>query len=203
MISVGLAEQVTVDDTRNDAAVSDGEDRQLIARIASERSRDAFEELYRRYRQRVGAFVGRIVRNADVCDEVYNDVMLSVWRKCGDFNGRSRVSTWIFAIAYRQCLKALKRIPNTVELQDYDVPEPGMAGALINQQLIERAKDHLSSEHRLVIELFYFNGSTLKEIAEITGDPENPVKTRMFYARKKLKSLVDTLGGGTEEASDD
>ena len=182
----------------------DTDDRALLARIAGARDAAAFERLYHSYRRRLGPFTYRIVRDAAANEEVFNDVMLTVWRKAGTYSGTSKVSTWIFAIAYRQCLKALRNRPDTVGLDGLDEPGRDESPARERRDLVAVALAQLSPEHRLVIELSYFQGNTYQEIAAIAACPESTVKTRVFYARRKLKEIMGTLGetgvaGGQQE----
>ena len=177
-----------------DVVPEDGDDRSLIRRIADGRDVDAFERLYHAYRQRLGPFTFRIVRDAAANEEVFNDVMLTVWRKSHTYNGQSKVSTWIFSIAYRQCLKALRGRSQLAE--ETEAPEASIdeRGALERSDLVGHALTRLSPEHRLVIELSYFQGNNYREIAAIADCPENTVKTRVFHARRRLKEIVAELG---------
>ena len=177
-----------------DATPVEDDDRTLIRRIADGRDVDAFERLYHAYRKRLGPFTFRIVRDAAANEEVFNDVMLTVWRKAETYNGTSKVSTWIFSIAYRQCLKALRGRARTAE--DSEAPEASVdeRGAFEQSDLVRHALTRLSPEHRLVIELSYFQGNNYREIAAIADCPENTVKTRVFHARRRLKEIVAELG---------
>lgn len=176
-------------------ALQSTRDRELIARIAVDRDMDAFEQLYESYRVRLGPFLFRIVRDAAANEETFNDVMLTVWKKADQYQGESQVSTWIYAIAYRQCLKCLRgkrHEKNTVELPENlyaDVPSTD------NKELVAKALTQLSEDHRMAIELSYFWGSTYQEIADIAGCPESTVKTRVFHARQKLKLILNQMGG--------
>lgn len=173
---------------------TDDNDRSLIGRVASARDTAAFERLYHDYRQRLGPFMFRITRDSVANEEAFNDVMHTVWRKASTYNGRSRVSTWIFAIAYRQCLKTLRKsrqAGSTDELPDNLAgPDPRDD----EKELVASALAQLSAEHRLVIELSYFQGYTYQEIGEIADCPENTVKTRVFHARRRLRQIMRELG---------
>lgn len=173
---------------------TDDDDRALIGRIASKRDANAFERLYHSYRRRLGPFMFRFVRDAAANEEAFNDVMMTVWRKASSYNGRSQVSTWIFGIAYRQCLKTLRRAKREQGSEDGHEAIADITRSFEQQDLVERALDGLSAEHRLVIELSYFGGHTYQEIAEIVECPENTVKTRVFHARKRLKAIMNELG---------
>ena len=99
------------------------------------------------------------------------------------FEARSSVSTWLLAIARYKALSARRR----------------RTDAELDQKVASTGADHrtgapclgrLSPEHGEVVDLVYFHGKSVKEVAEIVGIAEATVKTRMFYARKRLADLV-------------
>jgi RNA polymerase sigma factor (sigma-70 family) len=173
----------------------------LLGRVAAGDLR-AFEELYRVYYPRLLRFLERLTRRPGIAEEALNDTMLVVWNRADDYNGGSKVSTWIFAIAYRKALKALRRFdePQDDEPNETRVdPEPGPDLQVDLWQLREaltKALDGLSAEHRAVVDLTYFHGLGYKEIAQIVSCPVDTVKTRMFHARKRLRTL---LAGNLED----
>ena len=171
----------------------DAEDRRLVLQIVQARDAEAFERLYHGYRRRLGPFMYRMLQDPAAHEEVFNDVMLTVWRKAESYSGRSKVSTWIFAIAYRQCLKTLRGKREMFSLEG--IPDEGLDESLPreNRNLVGAALARLTPEQRLAIELSYFQGNTYQEIAEIAQCPESTVKTRVFYARRKLKEIIEVL----------
>ncbi|WP_233840356.1 RNA polymerase sigma factor [Dyella sp. 2HG41-7] len=181
-----------VDPTGRGDDVRADDEAALLGRVAAE-SRDAFEKLYRLYIPRLQRFVRGVTKQPALTDEIIDDTMMVVWRKAYTFNHASKVSTWILAIAYRQSLKALKRLgqwenPETYEATD--IAAPGPDDTLQQQELrqhLDAALGTLSPEQRAVMELTYYFGYACREIAEIMGCPVDTVKTRMFYARRKLK----------------
>jgi RNA polymerase sigma-70 factor (ECF subfamily) len=169
----------------------------LLERIALGDLR-AFETLYRAYFPRLTRFLERMTRRPDLVEEILNDTMLVVSGGAHKYNRTSKVSTWIFAIAYRKALKALR---DTHDFVDTDVDLAELAGAderepkdeLLQQQLrrvLSEAVEALSANHRAVIELTYFQEMGYREIADIMGCPVETVKTRMFHARRRLKALL-------------
>lgn len=173
----------------------------LLRRVAA-KDKKAFEALYHLYYRRLFAYLFKVMRRADLVEEVLNDVMLAIWSHAASFDGRSRPSTWIFGIAYHKALKALARRPAPAETgNEEQAPEP-MDGdepesLLARRELagvLGRALHELSPEQRAVVELTYFYGRSYQEIAEIVGCPVNTVKTRMFHARRRLKELLPGLG---------
>lgn len=167
----------------------------LVVRVAAA-DRAAFETLYRAYYPRLRRFLERMTRRLPLVEEVVNDTMMVVWRRAHTYDRVSKVSTWIFAIAYRQALKALSRVDDAVPPAENEEIAPAHAepeGELQREQWrahLGQALGGLSAEHRAVIELTYYNGYACREVAEIMGCPVDTVKTRMFYARRKLKTLL-------------
>ena len=185
------------------ARVDEGEpaEKRLIGRVAAGDLR-AFEQLYRAYHARLTRFLDRMTRRRGVVEEVLNDTMLVVWNRSDRFDGSSKVSTWIFAIAYRKALKVLQRHDEAVEdetLDERPAPGDGPEQQAENRQAraqLGRALEALSDDHRMVVELTYFHGMGYREIAEIVDCPVDTVKTRMFHARRRLRAL---LAGDAED----
>ena len=175
----------------------------LVSRVAC-RELSAFESLYRIYHPRLMRFLDRMTRQPGMVDELLNDTMLVVWNRATAYNGQSKVSTWIFAIAYRKALKALRRLDpalgeDLVEADGVEAAEPGPEQQAVRRELHDallRALDGLSPQHRAVVDLTYFQGMDYREIAAIVDCPVDTVKTRAFYARRRLKLL---LGGHAED----
>ncbi|RDS86721.1 RNA polymerase sigma factor [Dyella psychrodurans] len=184
-----------VDDERQGNAVSTDDEVLLLSRVAAEEI-DAFETLYRLYSPRLQRFVRGITKQPMLVEEILDDTMMVVWRKAYTFNHTAKVSTWILAIAYRQSLKALRRHGEPVDedVRDHaDVSAVGPDDALEQQELrkhLDAALGTLSPEQRAVMELTYYFGYACREIAQIMGCPVDTVKTRMFYARRKLKTWL-------------
>ena len=172
-----------------------GEDAELIARIVRKDLR-AFEALYRAYHPRLTRFLNNLLRRAQLVEEVLNDTMMVVWNNSDRYNGKSKVSTWIFAIAYRKALKALKRSDEPVEDKNAErrvSPDLGpeqQLGRRQAQDVLMSAINELSAEQRAVVDLTYFHEIGYREIAEIMACPVDTVKTRMFHARRRLKTKL-------------
>lgn len=153
----------------------------------------AFEALYRAYHPRLARFVGNLIHRPQLVQEVLNDTMLVVWERPDSFRGDSKLSTWIFGIAYRKAMKAVRRHDEPVEDEDADArsgsgdcPEDEV-GRHQSRAALQEAIAALSPDHRAVVDLTYFHEIGYREIAEIVGCPVDTVKTRMFHARRHLK----------------
>jgi RNA polymerase sigma-70 factor (ECF subfamily) len=175
-------------------------DEALIARIA-EGDREAMRVLYLRHQLRVHRFVLRLVRNQTLAEDIISDVFLDVWRQAGSFEGRSAVSTWLLAIARFKALSTLRR-KREEELDDEgaaaiedpeDNPET-VAAKRDTGAILRHCLTALTREHREIIDLVYYHEKSVEEVARIVGIPEATVKTRMFYARKRLSGLLKEAG---------
>ena len=157
------------------------------------------QTLFARHRVALYRWLLRIVRDETLAEDLLSDVFLDVWRQAASFKGRASVSTWLLAIARYKALSARRRridaeldarIASTIA-DPADDPE----AALQKKNRSELLRDSLASlspEHGEVIDLVYYHGKSVREVADIVGVAEATVKTRMFYARKKLAELVET-----------
>jgi RNA polymerase sigma-70 factor, ECF subfamily len=175
-------------------------DEVLIGRIASG-DRLAMQVLFARHHVRVYRFVLRLVRNEAKAEDLISEVFLDIWRQAGKFEGRSAASTWMLSIARFKALSALRK--RTEEELDEET-----AGAIEDQAdnpevslakkdkatMLRQCLSKLSAEHREVVDLVYYHEKSVEEVAGIVGIPEATVKTRMFYARKKLSELLKEQG---------
>jgi RNA polymerase sigma-70 factor (ECF subfamily) len=137
----GSAATTTHEDDRHDD--NDDGDRNRLRRISCA-DRGAFEQLYHDYYNRLARFLTRVTRNKDDLEEVINDAMLVVWQHAGEFRGASRVSTWIFGIAYRCALKSIRRSrlwsrATELEFEDADAMVADSAGQTEDRQLLDIA----------------------------------------------------------------
>jgi RNA polymerase sigma-70 factor, ECF subfamily len=182
------------------SANSAASDEVLIGRIA-QGDRLAMQVLFARHHVRVYRFVLRIVRNEAGAEDLISEVFLDVWRQADRFEGRSAVSTWLLAIARFKALSSMRRRPDE-ELDEEaaeaiedasDTPEVSLQKK-DKSGLLRKCLEQLSREHREVIDLVYYHEKSVEEVAEIVGIPEATVKTRMFYARKKLSELLKAAG---------
>jgi RNA polymerase sigma factor (sigma-70 family) len=168
---------------------------ELLERVKA-RDVDAFERLYRMYQPRLARFLINLLKRPQLVEEVLDDTMMVVWETSESFRGTSKLSTWVFAIAYRKALKARARWPDPVEEEERDArasndpaPDKELERNRIRNALV-RAMAKLSTEQRAVVDLTYFHELGYREIAEILSCPVDTVKTRMFHARRRLKQTL-------------
>jgi RNA polymerase sigma-70 factor (ECF subfamily) len=170
----------------------------LIRRIA-DGDQLAMRTLFARHRVALHRWLLRLVSDEALAEDLLSDVFLDVWRTAASFEERSSVSTWLLAIARYKALSARRRRTDAELDEDTaaTLVDPADDPELVLQkknraELLRRALGRLSPEHGEVVDLVYYHGKSVKEVAQILGVPEATVKTRMFYARRKLAELVAT-----------
>jgi RNA polymerase sigma-70 factor (ECF subfamily) len=171
-------------------------DETLITAIAAGDER-AMRTLYNRHRVRVFRFAVRLVGDVASAEDVVSEAFIEVWRQADRFERRSSVSTWIMSIARFKAL-SVRRRRQEIEFDDKlaetiadqsSTPEHAVLEMDRSAQ-IRACLTQLSPDHREIVDLVYYHDKTIEEVAEIVGVPKNTVKTRMFYARKRLAQLL-------------
>lgn len=180
----------------------DGSEAELLAAVAGGKA-SAFEQLYRMYEKRVYQYVCTLISDSALAEEVLGDTMLAVWRGASSFAHTSRVSTWIFGIARHKALDAIRRTgkhQSTVGLDgaaEIPAQEDSPADSVHRKEmgwLTQRALSMLSREHREILRLVFFEELPYEEIAVLLSIPTNTVKTRVYYAKQRLKDCLERLG---------
>jgi RNA polymerase sigma-70 factor (ECF subfamily) len=175
-------------------------DEELIERIANG-DHGAMRVLFARHNMRVHRFILRLVRHEAAAEDLISEVFLDVWRQAGRFEGRSSVSTWLLSIARFKALSSLRRRPEDEldqEMAEAIMDPSDNPGVVLEKKdkgaVMRECLEALSLEHREVLDLVYYHERSVAEVAAIVGASEATVKTRMFYARRKLGDLLKQHG---------
>jgi len=175
-------------------------DEALIGAIAAG-DRRAMQALYARHNVRIYRFVLRLTNDSSLAEDIVSEVFIDVWRGAEGFKVKSRVSTWMLAIARHKTLSALRR--RSDEQLDEDaaaaIADPAddaetTANNRDRSAIVQQCLSQLSALHREVLDLVYYHEKSVDEVAEIVRVPANTVKTRMFYARKRMQTSLEAAG---------
>src|SRR5947208_4993550 len=176
-------------------------DEVLIRRIAGG-DQLAMQTLFARHRVALYRWLLRLVGDEALAEDLLSEVFLAMWRQADRFEGRSSVSTWLMSIARFKALSARRRrteaeLDEKIETTVADPANDTEAALQVKNrgELVREALTHLSPEHREIIDLVYYHEKSVDECAQILGIPAATVKTRMFYARRKLAELVKDARG--------
>jgi RNA polymerase sigma-70 factor (ECF subfamily) len=159
---------------------------------------DAFGRLVGQYERRVLYFILRFTDDADQAVDVIQEVWLSVFRLLPGLKAPEAFRVWIYKIAHGKVVAFLRRKRriaasiDTAEIPSTDVTNCDET-AFENAELVHRALGDLSIEHREVLALHFLEGMSLEEIAQAISCPLGTVKSRMYYAKRSLRNVVERL----------
>ncbi len=178
----------------------DNADAALIDKITAGDQR-ALQVLYARHGVRIYRFAQRLLRDESAAEDTLSEVFLDVWQQAGRFERRSQVATWLLGITRNKALSCLRR-RSTAQLDDEivefiedtsDTPEAALQKQE-RSEILRECLQRLSPAHREIIDLVYYHEQTVEEVSAIIGVPVNTVKTRMFYARKRIAEMMSERG---------
>lgn len=161
---------------------------------------NAFTQLVNRYKDLVFTLALRMLKNREEAEEVSQDTFIKTYKSLDKFKGDSKFSTWIYKVAYNNCLdriKKNKKYLNDVEINEFTEHQvktvDNAFNALVEEernQLIQDCLLLLPSEDSFLLTLYYFEEQSLEDIATIVGLTANNVKVKIFRSRKKLASIL-------------
>lgn len=158
--------------------------------------RDAMRQIYDRTSDRIFALMIRLVGRQDA-DDLTQQVFLQMFRKLGQFNGKSKLETWLFRLATNEALQHLRKQKRQCtapfDLEPVTVDDDRLTRSE-ESQLVEAALERLEPELRAVFLLKEQQGLSYRDIAESLGIPEGTVGSRLNRARRELRWELTRLG---------
>lgn len=168
---------------------------------ARQGDRRAFHELVEKYDRRLLYFMRRFERDADRASDLVQEVWLTVFRKIGKLESPEAFRTWLYRIAHAKAVTEIRRdlrrdLPERTLDGAMLVSRDGPPGGLDEADLVHRALEHLSIEHREVLVLRFLEQMTLEEIGEVLCCPPGTVKSRLHYGKQAMRRAVEELENG-------
>lgn len=203
MVSSVFAKQIShiqiVTKSIEHSMMAQEQDLDLIRRMASG-DENAMRELYAAYGQRLFAYALRLTNDHAIAEDVTQETLLIAWRTACKFRGEGRLIAWLLGIIHHTAMKILRHTAEPLEAIEETLPARNpspeeQAQAEETKRWIRKGLQDLSTEHRAVLELVFYQGLTLNEVAEVCGCPLGTVKSRLNYARGHLRGVL----GRTEE----
>lgn len=179
-------------------------DTRLIRQVAAG-SADALHELYVLYGQRLYAYAVRITADPASAEEAVQEGLVAVWQGASKFRSESRVIAWLLGIVHHKALNQLRcRVIDSLEAEPRDPPANDAlpeTQAVDHEQarLLRAGLNQLSVEHRAVLELVFYQGLSLSEVAEVCGCPLGTIKSRLNYAKASLRGALQRSGLHAED----
>ncbi len=174
----------------------------LVARIATDRDRAAFTEVFDHFAPRIKAYLMRLGADAAQAEELTQDVMVTLWRKAALFDAsKSSVGTWLFRVARNRRIDLLRRdksdsldasdpmlLPSETPRADivYDAEE--------RDGRVRKAITVLPEEQLTLVRMAFFEGLSHSQISEVTDLPLGTVKSRIRLAFSRLRKALEGDG---------
>ncbi len=194
------------------------EEQKLIEGLKRGDSR-SYDELYREYVEKIGG-IARSYLGVDDVEDVIQEVFIKVYKNIKKFRGESSLSTWIYRITVNVCKDMLgkkhrrKEIltsfgeedddeKNTIREPADEVQPSNELMRMLSAEEISKAIDSLSKEDKLLINLREIEGMSYEQISEIMDKPVGTVKSRLHYARERLKGILEESLGIKGEINDE
>ena len=183
------------ENTKHDPMTDLQQDSALVRRIAA-KDESALRELYATYVQRLYAYALRLTDNPETAEDVVQDTLVAVWQSAGRFRGEGRVLAWLLGIVHHTAMKALRHVSQPISDEIEESLEAPLGSpeehiqAKEQSQWVQGGLQSLSAEHRAVLELFFYQGLNLNEVAKVCDCSVGTVKSRLSYARKHLRGIL-------------
>ncbi len=191
-----------------DQNYTEADDKKLVA-LSKDSNAEAFEELIARHRDKIYARAFSMMRNEEEALDLSQEAWIKAWQRLKQFQGDSSFATWMTRIVINLCLDQIRRQKRkraeSIEQLDEELggverqmpvvtvnPTAGMERAELRKR-IDEAMQKLSDAHRTVLILHEFEELEYKQIATVMGCSIGTVMSRLFYARRRMASLLAGL----------
>lgn len=175
---------------------------------AKEGKKSAIEELYSSCWDELYFFVLKNVKLKEAAEDITQEAFLVSFKKIADLKDPSKYQSWLYSIAYKECLKFFKSDKHIAEFESDELAEQAMEATALNEpvmvpddyaenrqtrQQLREIIDDLKPDMRSAIILYYYDNLNIEDVARTMGIKENAVKQKLFRARKKIKTKVEAL----------
>ena len=167
-----------------------------------EGDRNAFAYLVDKYKTMVYSLALRLVKDREEAEEISQDAFIKAYQSLASFKGKAKFSSWLYRIVYNTAISKLRQQPagkisldestvsDTLYMESKENYDTLSAGE--RKKYLEKALDSLDSDERMFIILYYYEERNLDEIAEIAGLTKTNTKVKLFRARKKMLSVLQS-----------
>lgn len=159
----------------------------------------SFGVLVEQYQTMIFAMAIKMLKHREEAEEVAQDTFVKAYKSLKSFSGKSKFSTWLYRIAYNTCLDRIKgnvKYNNNIEINDVTSNELAAVDSIFEgierkerSVIIKDCMNKLPEDERVILQLFYFEELSLKEIKDVLNISESNIKVKLFRARKKLFSI--------------
>jgi RNA polymerase sigma-70 factor, ECF subfamily len=161
---------------------------------------EVWDRLFHRYQLPLYAYVHEMVRDEQASLDIVQETFINACRHLGSLREDGKFGSWLFGIAHQKCLLRWRRLGRELRLteeelpEDYPDPDEGPAELLIRQEQeheFRRQIQALPAAQRAVVLLHFIEEFSVDEIAAVLGLPPGTVKSRLHYAKRALRPLLE------------
>lgn len=161
--------------------------------------KEAFAWLVDKYRDMIYTVCVRMLTSEADAEEAAQDAFVKAYKSLNSFQGKSKFSTWIYRIAYNQCISVIRKKVRMIDMVG-EVPEGEVSEGEINgldaisaqerSKYLQLAMEALGETDSVVVTLFYYEEFSLEEIAEVTGLTSSNIRIKLHRSRKKMHQVI-------------
>lgn len=162
---------------------------------------DAYREIVETYKERLYAFLWKMVRNHHEAEEITQAAFVKAYESLDSYSTKYAFSTWLYTIGYRLCLNRLRKrkaVSADVDFDSFGAAGEDVAVTLANSESAKKLKaevwdavDQLSEVQKAAVLLFYQENQSCQEISSVLGIPAVTVKSHLHRARAKLREMIN------------
>jgi len=167
-----------------------------------EGDRNAFAYLVDKYKTMVYSLALRLVKDREEAEEISQDAFIKAYQSLASFKGKAKFSSWLYRIVYNTAISKLRQQPaGKVSLDESTIPDTLYMESKENydtlsagerKKYLEKALDSLDSDEKMLVILYYYEEQDLDEIASIAGLTKTNTKVKLFRARKKMLTVLQS-----------
>lgn len=150
----------------------------------------AFELLVKRWNKRLLSFAYKYTKSTDASKDIVQEGWIAIYNGINKLKDSSKFSTWAFRIIYNKIMDWIKIQKKQQEFND-QIQQESLTEEEIEPIDITKYLEQLPTAHKAMLTLFYLEKQSIKQIAEILNVPAGTIKSRIFYAREKLKKIIN------------
>jgi len=187
-------------------------DEDLLIRRARSGNQEAFGHLVDRHAPIIWTVINRMTGDPELAKDLFQETVIRFWKGLSGFQGASKLSTWLYRIAYRVCLDSLDSantrmmtsLDEKVESTGFEVNDEHTSGHRLENRIaasdaVQKALNKLRPEWKMMVMMYYWREFSVEEVAEVTGRPVNTVKVYLHRARAELRQVLETGGYPPED----
>jgi RNA polymerase sigma-70 factor (ECF subfamily) len=164
--------------------------------------RNAYAYLVDKYKSMVFSLAYNITKNREEAEEVAQDTFIKAYQSLKNYKGKAKFSSWLYRIVYNTAISSIRQFEKgKLTIDETNIPESLYVESKRNHEslsseerkrFLEMALNSLDKDERALVIMYYYEDRELEEIAEVTGLTKTNTKVKLFRARKKMLTVLNS-----------